>query len=105
MKKYLIFLSLLVSVAYGQNTHVAPTGIPSPSSLGSNMHHYGRVFNVVSDYGADNTGVADATTQIQAAINACFYGLSWWNSILPKYGLYKIAGSIQTSVTFGSTTL
>lgn len=63
--KRIIFFFFLFSVAYGQNTHVAPTGSPSPSALGSNKHHYARVFNVI-DYGAFGDGVEHYVASMSA---------------------------------------
>lgn len=55
-----------------------------------------RVFNVVTDYGADPTFVADATMAIQNAINAAF--AAGGGIVFFPYGHYKIDGALVTLV-------
>lgn len=74
-KGAMALMFLLISVcSFGQNTHVAATGSPSPSALGGNLHHYGRVFNIL-DYGAKignavNDAVTNSTTTLTSATAA-----------------------------------
>jgi hypothetical protein len=56
-------------------------------------------YNVLH-YGADNTGVADATASIQAAINAA--NAAGGGTVFFPNGIYKISGALQTSVGGGN---
>ncbi len=77
-----------------------------------NAPHKGAmpVFNVVTDYGADPTGVADATTATQNALNAAgISGIAYlpegsyrWNGTVTMKSLYSLhgAGRGRTTVRY-----
>jgi pectate lyase-like protein len=53
------------------------------------------VYNVVTEFGADNTGATDAMTAIQNAINACIAGGG--GEIYMPPGTYSISGTLDFS--------
>ncbi len=86
MKKYLIVILCFCSPLLPQMSLLgSKTFLPQTSVLRS------RTLNVVSDYGADNTGKTYATSQIQNAIDACRPG----DTLLIPSGTYLMNSGLN----------